>query len=413
MNSFKIFLCTVFAIIFSTAVYADAPISVTVDGERVNFADQQPVVIDGRTLVPVRGVFEALGFEVDWNSHLALVTISRAGTVIIIEPDSDIFAANGVRHVLEVQAQIINGRTMLPLRAILESVNYEVAWDANSRTVLVSTESSGAGAAVATINGLKIGINDINFRLQEAAQMMGETDFQSREVHEETIRIAALNVLLLQYAKENGIELTANEIASNRSTIFYNVETHGEEEFIELLRADGIQSLAHLEYIFGVFGLSEKVVLEIIADEEKFADFEQYMEELLGAKHILISFMEHGSEENALQFAEEIWQRLIDGEDFDELMETYSDDLGKESFPQGYTFLSGEMVPEFEQGTLSLEIGEMSEPVVSQFGFHIILRTEPDPTDFTVLNTRDDRMKAAVIKGFETKIETAEIIFLS
>ena len=48
------------------SAYAADGISVTINGEQVVFENQQPVIVDGRTLVPVRGVFEALGFEVDW-----------------------------------------------------------------------------------------------------------------------------------------------------------------------------------------------------------------------------------------------------------------------------------------------------------------------------------------------------------
>ena len=71
-------LITILAVclISATAIFANSPpVSVTVDGQQVQFDDQQPVIIDGRTLVPVRGVFEALGFDVDWDPSARQATL--------------------------------------------------------------------------------------------------------------------------------------------------------------------------------------------------------------------------------------------------------------------------------------------------------------------------------------------------
>ena len=71
------------AIVPATEVFADDAINVTVNGQAVTFTDQAPVIVDGRTLVPVRGVFEALGFTAEWNGDTRTAT---AGVIIGITP---------------------------------------------------------------------------------------------------------------------------------------------------------------------------------------------------------------------------------------------------------------------------------------------------------------------------------------
>ena len=112
---------------------------VTINGQPVNFADQEPVLVDGRTLVPVRGVFEALGFDVGWDpSGSGIVTLYRQGETVTIAIGLPLFWINDeIAGILDVPAQIINGRTMLPLRHLLESVGYHVGWDAVTRTVAI------------------------------------------------------------------------------------------------------------------------------------------------------------------------------------------------------------------------------------------------------------------------------------
>ena len=114
-------------------------ISVTIGNTPVNFADQAPTIVDGRTLVPVRGVFEALGFEVDWDPNTNTAIITNADYDIRITIGSDIFTTNGVEHTLDVPAQSIGGRTMVPIRLPLESVGIEVDWDGATSTVVIAT----------------------------------------------------------------------------------------------------------------------------------------------------------------------------------------------------------------------------------------------------------------------------------
>ena len=130
-------------IIPAQSVFANTDVNVTIENERVEFEDQRPVIVDGRTLVPVRGVFEELGFEVEWNDATRQAILTSDHHTVVLTVGSNIFVTNGVNHNLDVYVQVIGGRTMLPIRAVLESVGYFVYWDARTRTVQISAEPIG------------------------------------------------------------------------------------------------------------------------------------------------------------------------------------------------------------------------------------------------------------------------------
>ena len=131
------------SIIASTA-YAQAPdIRVTVNGSYIEF-DQPPIIQDGRTLAPVRMIFEALGAELEWNSAEYTATAVRGATTIVIKIGDTVFWKNGTPIALDVPAQILNGRTLVPLRAIAESFDLDVQWDGPNRTAIISDPSASA-----------------------------------------------------------------------------------------------------------------------------------------------------------------------------------------------------------------------------------------------------------------------------
>ena len=138
-------LATMFAMLIFTPVSLQASqVIVSIDGRQVHFRGQVPTIIDGRTLVPVRGVFEELGFEVDWEQDTETARLIRSSHEVVLTIGSANFITNGESYTLDVPAQIIGGRTMLPIRAVLESVGYSVDWSQATNTVLISS-SSGKG----------------------------------------------------------------------------------------------------------------------------------------------------------------------------------------------------------------------------------------------------------------------------
>jgi len=104
--------------------------------------DQPPVIVDGRTLVPVRVIFDAMGMYVDWNDETKTVSAYGGNTAIKLTIGSNTLflqTPNGSDEIeLDVPAQIIGERTLVPLRAVAEACSALVEWDDATRTITIS-----------------------------------------------------------------------------------------------------------------------------------------------------------------------------------------------------------------------------------------------------------------------------------
>ena len=131
-------LLAAFAICSSFCMPAFAEgISVTVNGEPVVFADQEPVEIEGRVLVPLRAIFEALGATVDWNDKNQSVISKKNGKTIQVTINSLTMLCDGRIKTLDVPACLMNDRTMVPVRAVSEGLGAAVEWDDATKTVII------------------------------------------------------------------------------------------------------------------------------------------------------------------------------------------------------------------------------------------------------------------------------------
>lgn len=139
----KLFLA--FAIFIGSIVipinksYASNDIKVLLDGKELVF-DVPPQIIEGRTLLPLRAIFEALGLEVGWDNETRTITGISEGKEIILKLDSKEAKVNGINKALDVPAKSINGRTLVPVRFIAEGLNLNVVWNQESRTVKISKD---------------------------------------------------------------------------------------------------------------------------------------------------------------------------------------------------------------------------------------------------------------------------------
>jgi len=122
----------------STAVLAD-DIRVRIDGEPARLGAFGPKEINGRVLVPMRGVFERLGADVEWNPDAQMVTAIRNDTNIQLAIGSRFAEVNGQRIAMDVPAMEIAGSTYIPLRFVSETLGSDVTWDRQTATVFINT----------------------------------------------------------------------------------------------------------------------------------------------------------------------------------------------------------------------------------------------------------------------------------
>ncbi|MBC7765201.1 MAG: MBL fold metallo-hydrolase [Hyphomonadaceae bacterium] len=138
---YKVLLLIVLLLCTTTmgfVTFASNGIVVTLNGEPVHF-DVPPTIVEGRTMVPLRPIFEALGIAVTWDESTQTVTGTQNKQHITLQIDNVHATVNGQPITLEVPAQIIQGRTMVPVRFIAQSVGATVQWDGLQSTVRIAT----------------------------------------------------------------------------------------------------------------------------------------------------------------------------------------------------------------------------------------------------------------------------------
>ncbi len=156
------------AITVSVAVTSMASpiITVKVDGEAVVF-DAQPEMVNERTMVPMRAIFEKLGAEVSWDQSTETVTaVTEDKTVVATVGETSMFV-NGEEKVMDVAPYIKEERTYVPARFVSEALDCNVNWDQENYTVIIETVTADADYMY-TYNAIK------NFVMENGASMDDE-----------------------------------------------------------------------------------------------------------------------------------------------------------------------------------------------------------------------------------------------
>ena len=136
--SLTIVLVIVFRLCAGLSVWAERPVTVTVDGQVVNF-DVQPRLIGGRTMVPLRAIFETLGATVEWNEASQTVTAYNEAYIVKCAIDSNTMYINNEAKNIDVAPMMIDSRTLVPARFVAEAFNCNVNWDDNTFVVTITS----------------------------------------------------------------------------------------------------------------------------------------------------------------------------------------------------------------------------------------------------------------------------------
>ncbi len=127
---------------FATIHYnASSEITVILNNTKLSF-DQPPVMINDRTMVPIRAIFEAIGYTVNWNDATQTATAVKGSDSITVQINNSVisYVTNGQAgtYTCDVAPQIVSDRTLVPTRAIAESAGCTVTWDESTQTVYIT-----------------------------------------------------------------------------------------------------------------------------------------------------------------------------------------------------------------------------------------------------------------------------------
>lgn len=286
-------------------------------------------------------------------------------------------------------------------------------------------------AVAITVNGQEANVEFYNFYLTQlkkniAAQMNSsdmEIEWEEAELEGkkliETAKEKAVDevvsaLVIEQKAEERGIKLTKEEEAAISQQI--SDKKLSQTNFDKWLQDHGLTEDIY-KRVVKINYLTSKLnqqYSENITDAE-INDY--YHKNIARVKHILVMTVDENQQPLSAAevaekkaYAEELLNRVKNGENFDDLVAQYSEDPGSKSQPEGYYLGKGfvvggqgSMVPEFETMSLALEVGGVSEPVETTYGYHIIKRYENAPE---VLEANKEQIKSyAMVERFADALD--------
>lgn len=123
--------------------YKAEKVHIEIDGNSIETPIMEPIILDSRTLVPLRSTFENMGAEVSWdnNTRSAIIEKDNIRAVFTINETSVLKQTDDVLTFIQIDvpAKLINGNTMVPVRAVSDALGYYVDWNNSTRTVIISS----------------------------------------------------------------------------------------------------------------------------------------------------------------------------------------------------------------------------------------------------------------------------------
>jgi parvulin-like peptidyl-prolyl isomerase len=273
---------------------------------------------------------------------------------------------------------------------------------------------------IATVNGEKIIRKDFDRRMNVIRRMNQDV---TRSVQIQVVNQLAKKVLLKQFVEGQNIEVSDEEVQGELEKIQYFLKSNpnnSEKTLEEILETQGSNISELKGEVRRTLALS-KYLDEMVDDDEKRSYFEANKSAFNGEKvktsHVLIDTTKLKTDaelEKARQKIEEVKKEIDNGADFAEMAKKYSTCPSAENGGDiGFFQRKGSIVEEFAKVAFSMEVGEISEPVKTQFGYHIIKVTDKeegkdvsyedvaDMVDFVYMQIKTE----TILKGLYEKAE--------
>lgn len=201
---------------------ASSDISVEVDETKIVF-DQDPVIDNGRTLIPLRGVFDKLNCSVEWNGAEKKVTIKKGNDNVTLKiGENTVYKNASIAAKIDVPAKIINGRTMIPVRGVFELFDNYVLWKQDTRTVQIYGSYG---------NSVDIDLKKLEETNKALKMLENSSNIKTTSVYSD-------NKTEVFYSKENDGNLNVHVIDNNFESCWNNkkyYEKRGENNIYEMI----------------------------------------------------------------------------------------------------------------------------------------------------------------------------------
>ena len=230
----------------TTNLLSNDSIIVQLNGEVIDFTDAsgdivEPQLVNDRTMVPVRKIFEVLGADVEWIDETRSIKATTDDLEIGLQIDNTIATlTNGdgeeTKITLDAAPVIIDDRTLVPVRFIAESLDKTVGWDAENRAVII------------------LDTNSAEETLKKDASNLYEylsTDFEKIETYEMEIDVAAK---LKQKSDEGNETLSVNgtvelKVSETAMSMEADLDLKASGSMAEIIEEAGLEKI-ELDFIF-------------------------------------------------------------------------------------------------------------------------------------------------------------------
>lgn len=388
----------------SAATQPKSDIKVVYNAKSIVFPDQKPVIKNSRTLVPIRPIAEGLGFKVDWNSKTQTVGIVKASSTVNLVINQKSAKRNGQTINLDTPAQIINGRTMVPVRFIAEALSYQVNWNASEQKVLISDQKpdqklyASLGNVSVTTAEVEKFYSVYRFILvgnKTIVEPFGSA-FQTKVAH---AVLYGKHLMALHGSKFSVPARDLDRLFAQAKFAATERNNKSQDAMNKEMAAMGITDQDIRDFLeYDLY--TTAYVKSTVTEQELKTYYSQHPElySMASVRHILVK-----TEAEAKQ----VIARLAKGEKFADLAKELSTDPGSKNNGGLYeNALVSNWVKPFRNAAVEQPIGKVGNPVKTEFGYHVILVEKRELAPFQTV--QDDVLKEVV--SDKTRVLRAEAL---
>ena len=200
------------SVVCSSLAFASEEIKVTINGKRIEF-DVQPQLINDRTMVPLRAIFETLGAEVEWNGDTQTVSATKDKMIVVSTIGSNIMYVNDEEKTMDVAPVIKDGRTLVPARFVAEAFGCSVDWDGNTNTVIITSNEKLTDKEIINLVKEYVG-DDLLVNIEKTFT------YNSSKYYQVDVKAKNSSVKMTSYiVSDDGIEFFEGEYDKNTKTV--------------------------------------------------------------------------------------------------------------------------------------------------------------------------------------------------